>query len=130
MTENKLESYGSISFQVVLRGPATLRPVAVNLNSGFPWNEGGVNWPNESPTEKCDSETNPDGKESPAKYACPHCGSAEVRGDFDTYQVYMAEGDKLFHLRSEFTDPAILALYCNECGERIEIENLEDVMIE
>lgn len=64
------------------------------------------------------------------KYACPRCGSYEVRGDFDTYQVYLAEGDKLIHLRSEWTDPAVLALYCNMCNERIEIEDLTQIMIE
>ena len=70
-----------------------------------------------------DNEVNP-------KYACTRCGSVEVRGDLDTYQVYLAEDDKLIHLRSEFTDPAILALYCNACGERIQIENLSEITIE
>lgn len=42
------------------------------------------------------------------KYACPEYGSTEVRGDLDTYQVFLAEENKLVHLRSEFTDPAIL----------------------
>lgn len=64
------------------------------------------------------------------KYGCRRCGSVEVRGGFDTYQVYRAEGDKLIHLRSEFTDPAILSLYCNECDGRIEIEELADIKIE
>lgn len=63
------------------------------------------------------------------KYACPKCGSREVRGDFDTYQVYLAEGDKLVHLRSEMTDPAILELYCNACGIEIEAD-LDEVHIE
>ena len=64
------------------------------------------------------------------KYACTVCGSDEVRGDFDTYQVYRAEGDKLVHLRSEFTDPAILELFCNICHEPIEIEELAGIIIE
>ena len=68
--------------------------------------------------------------ESRPKYACAECGSDEVRGDFDTYQVYRAEGDKLIHLRSEFTDPAVLALYCTECGESIHIEDLREIEIE
>ena len=68
--------------------------------------------------------------ELPPKYACAECGSDEVRGDFDTYQVYRAEGDQLIHLRSEFTDPAVLALYCMECGERIDIEDLREIKIE
>ena len=64
------------------------------------------------------------------KFACGRCGSTEVRGDFDTYQVYLAEGDKLIHLRSEFTDPAILSLYCNHCQYEIEIEDLGEIVIE
>ena len=65
------------------------------------------------------------------KYACKECGNDEVRGDFDTYQVYRAEGDKLIHLRSEFTDPAIMALYCNDfsCGARI-YEDLDEVIFD
>ena len=68
--------------------------------------------------------------EAHPKYACTRCGSDEVRGDFDTYQVFLAEGDRLIHLRSEFTDPAILALYCNHCHVRIEIEDLSEIKIE
>ena len=68
--------------------------------------------------------------ESLPKYACRNCGSDEVRGDFDTYQVYRAEGDRLVHLRSEFTDPAILALYCAECHEPIEIGDLAELKIQ
>lgn len=64
------------------------------------------------------------------KYACRNCGCTEVRGDFDTYQVYRAEDDKLIHLRSESTDPAVLALYCTECHERIEIEDLAEIRIQ
>lgn len=63
------------------------------------------------------------------KYACPECGSTEVRGDFDTYQVFLAEGDKLMHLRSECTDPDILRLYCNSCHVEIEAD-LDGVEIE
>lgn len=73
---------------------------------------------------------NSDHSEVFPKYGCRRCGSVEVRGDFDTYQVYGAEGDKLVHLRSEFTDPAVLALYCNECGERIPIDDLTEVVVE
>lgn len=73
---------------------------------------------------------NSNSNEVPPKYGCLRCGSVEVRGGFDTYQVYRAEGDKLIHLRSEFTDPAILALYCNECGGRVEIEDLGEIVIE
>lgn len=63
------------------------------------------------------------------KYACAECGNDEVRGDFDTYQVYLAEGDRLIHLRSEATDPGILALYCNACGAEIWLEDLDEVEI-
>ena len=63
------------------------------------------------------------------KYACDQCGNDEVRGDFDTYQVYRAEGDRLIHLRSEATDPAILELYCNSCGAEIWLEDLDEVEI-
>ena len=63
------------------------------------------------------------------KYACIHCGNDEVRGDFDTYQVYRAEGNRLVHLRSEATDPAILELYCNACGREIEIDDLGEIEI-
>lgn len=63
------------------------------------------------------------------KYACAECGNDEVRGDFDTYQVYLAEGDKLIHLRSEATDPAILELYCNACGAEVEIDDLGEIEI-
>ncbi len=64
------------------------------------------------------------------KYACRSCGCHEVRGDFDTYQVYLAVGTKLIHLRSEFTDPAVLELYCNRCQEQIEIEDISEITIE
>lgn len=68
--------------------------------------------------------------EARPKYACHRCGSDEVRGDFDTFQVYLAEDDKLIHLRSEFTDPVILALYCYVCDERIEIKDLSEIKVE
>ncbi len=64
------------------------------------------------------------------KFACGNCGSTEVREDFDTYQVYLAEGDKLIHLRSEWTDPAILSLHCNHCQHKIEIYDLGEIVIE
>jgi len=64
------------------------------------------------------------------KYACPKCGSEEVRGDLDSYQVYRAEGQKLVYLRSEFTDPAVLALHCLDCNERIPLGELADIEIQ
>ena len=63
------------------------------------------------------------------KYACKECGSDEVRGDFDTYPVYLAEGDKLVFLRTELTDIGVMELYCNSCGEEID-ENLDGITIE
>ena len=63
------------------------------------------------------------------KYACSHCGSIEVRGDFDSCPVFRAEGDRIIYLRSE-TYPLIDALYCNFCHEDIEIENINELIIE
>ncbi len=64
------------------------------------------------------------------KYACRHCGSDEVMGGLDTYPVFLAEGDKLIHLRSESTDMGILALYCHSCGKNIEVEYISEIKIE
>ena len=64
------------------------------------------------------------------KYACRNCGSDEVRGDFDTYPVFRAEGDNLVHLRSESAGGSVLTLYCNECQEPIEAEVMSDIAIE
>lgn len=63
------------------------------------------------------------------KYACKECGSDEVRSQFDTYQVFRAEGDKLVHLRSEFPVTGLLALYCNWCDEQIQ-GNMAEITIE
>lgn len=73
---------------------------------------------------------NPESNEARPQYACRVCGADEVRGDFDSYQVYIAQGDKLIHLRSESTDPGVLALYCNRCGEEIEIDDITEIEIE
>ena len=67
--------------------------------------------------------------DAPPKYACTHCGSTEVRADFDTCPVFRAEGDKIIFLRTE-TYPEICALYCNFCHEDIEIENIDELIIE
>ena len=63
------------------------------------------------------------------KYACTRCGNNEVRGDFDTCPVFLAEGDRIIYLRSE-TYPELSALYCNRCHEDIEIEDLDELIIE
>ena len=63
------------------------------------------------------------------KYACKECGSDEVRSQFDTYQVFRAEGDRLVHLRSEFPVTGLLALHCNWCDEPIQ-GNMAEITIE
>ena len=69
-------------------------------------------------------------KDALPKYACRYCGSDEVRGDFDTYQVFRAEGDKIVFQRSECPDGSVLALYCNQCQAPIEIENVAEIKID
>lgn len=64
------------------------------------------------------------------KYACPHCASTEVRGDFDAYPVFRAEEDKIVYLRSETTDAGVLELYCNSCHELIADGLGADLLIE
>ena len=63
------------------------------------------------------------------KYACAHCDSIEVRGNFDTCPVFLAEGDRIIYLKSE-TYPLIDAPYCNRCHEDLEIENIDELIIE
>ncbi len=72
---------------------------------------------------------NSNNSETQPKYACARCGSAEVRGDFDTCPVFRAEGDRIIYLRSE-TYPLVDALYCNFCHEDIEIQNIDELIIE
>ena len=64
------------------------------------------------------------------RYVCPHCGSAEVRGDFDTYPVFLAEGNRIVYQRSESTDAGVLELYCNVCHELIVDDLGDDVVIQ
>ena len=59
------------------------------------------------------------------QYACRLCGSDEIRGDFDSYAVYRAEGDSLVFLYSELTDPIATSLYCVRCGGRLELTQEE-----
>ena len=66
-----------------------------------------------------------DNNDNRPRYACSICGSDEVRGNFDTYPVFLAEGDRLVYRRLESTDAGIEALYCNECHEQIEIDDNE-----
>lgn len=71
-----------------------------------------------------------DQNESRPKYGCADCGSDEVRGDFDTYQVFIAKGDKLIHIGSDFVAGGITGLYCLGCGESIEVEDCGRIQIE
>ena len=127
MSKNEREEYGTISLQILMEGVASMRPLSVHLNSRPRRADRGSIHRELTISNSIDPETTCNVEESQARYACPHCGSDEVRGDFDTYQVYRAEGDRLIHLRSEWTDPAVLALYCEACGEQIEIDGLDDI---
>ena len=118
MSTNEPDDLGSVSVQVTLKGPAISGPVTVHIGSPFQL------------SDRESSHQEKTGEHNLPKYACRQCGSDEVRGDLDTYQVYRADGDRLFHLRSEFTDPAILALYCNSCGEKLEIDDLGEIQFE
>ena len=63
------------------------------------------------------------------KYACPYCGSTEVRGEFDSYSVFRAEGDKLVYTRSETIVAGLSKLLCNACHNFI-TDELYDAEIE
>ena len=63
-----------------------------------------------------------------SKYACPHCGSVEVRGEFDSYPVFLADGDTLVYTRSETIVAGLSALYCNTCHNFI-TDDLHDAAI-
>lgn len=86
-----------------------------------------MNWKKSTP-EACCKMTSDNISNSP-KYACKECGSDEVRSEYDSYQVFRAEDDKLVHLRSEFPVTGLLALYCNWCGEQIQ-GNMAEATIE
>ena len=72
---------------------------------------------------------NANNSETQPKYACPHCGSIEVRGDFDSYPVFRAEGDKLVYTRAETIVSGLSVLYCNACHDFI-TNDLYDATIE
>ena len=69
-------------------------------------------------------------EEAQPKYACRACGSVELRSDLDTFQVFIAIGDKLVHVRSEGTPGGLQGLYCYDCGEQIEAGSLGNIRIE
>lgn len=56
------------------------------------------------------------------KYACRLCGSNEIRGEFDSYPVFQAEGDRLVFLRMDSIPGGLSELYCNFCHESIDVE--------
>ena len=63
------------------------------------------------------------------KYACPHCGSTEVRGEFDSYPVFRAEENNLVYARSETIVSGLSELLCNVCHNFI-TDDLYDAEIE
>ena len=64
------------------------------------------------------------------KYACRRCGSLKLRSNFDTFQVFRAEGDKIIHIGSDFLASGLWGLYSYECDEEIQVESLGSVKIE
>lgn len=63
-------------------------------------------------------------------YACRICGSDEIRGEPDSYPVFLAEDDKIVYLRSETYANDLSELYCNHCDEPIEVEDFGAIKIE
>ncbi len=66
---------------------------------------------------------------SSPKYACTVCGNNEIRSTYNTYQVFIAEKNKLIYTRTESDDLGLL-LYCNSCHEPIEIKDMNELIIE
>ena len=126
MSDNEAENSVSISLQVVVRGSATLKPVVVCLDSGVQPNDCGTNYPSGKPTET----PAPESEESPPKYACQVCGSTRLRSDLNAFDVFVAQDDKLVHVRDEGTPGGLQELYCYDCGEEIEAGYLGDIRIE
>ena len=58
--------------------------------------------------------------QQPPKYACRVCGSDVILGSLDSYSVYVAEGNRLYFLRTEIADVDDQVLRCRDCGEEIE----------
>ena len=63
------------------------------------------------------------------KYGCRQCGSVKLRGNFDTFQVFRAEGEVIVHLGSEYLVSGLLGLFCYECDGEIAAESLGDIKI-
>lgn len=64
------------------------------------------------------------------QYACRICGSGEIRGEPDSYPVFRAEDDKIVYLRSETLPGGLSYLYCNECDEPIEADDLGRIRVD
>ena len=74
-------------------------------------------------------ETSAGNGDDPAKYACRTCGSIEVATKTETWAVFRAEGDQLLYLRDESPVTGLSSLFCNECGEDIEVQDYGSIAI-
>ena len=130
MSDREPDNHIAVSVRVVLERDGESGPVTVCVDARLGEGRVETGTLEEFDNQNSGEDENFEDNSLLPKYACPHCGSDEVRGDFDTIQVYRAEGEKLVHLRSEFTDPAVLALHCLECDSRIEVDDLGEIRIE
>ena len=64
------------------------------------------------------------------KYACKEYGSDEVRSEFNGYDVFLAEGDKLILIRSEGMEDGVFGLCCLSCNMAIEVDDFAELSIE
>ena len=64
------------------------------------------------------------------KYACQACGSTRLRSELNAFNVFIARGDKLVHVRDEGIACSLQELYCYECGEEIDAGYLGNIRIE
>ena len=126
LAENEKENLISIPFQVTVRGAVNFGPITVSLDPVHLRNNRRTNSSRGQTTENPALE---DERNLP-KCACRVCGSVQLRSDLDTYQVFLAQDDKLVHLRSEGAPGGLQSLYCYECGEEIEAGDLGDLSIE
>ena len=121
MSDNEAENSVSISLQVVVRGSATLKPVAVCLDSGVRPNDCGTNYSSGKPTET----PAPESEESPPKYACQVCGSTRLRSDLNAFDVFVAQDDKLVHVRDEGTPVAFKGFTVMNAGRKLKLGGWE-----
>ena len=73
---------------------------------------------------------NSENNEAPPKYGCHECGSVELRSELNAFNVFIARGDRLVHVRDEGVACGLQELYCYECGEEIDAGYLGDIRIE